>query len=847
MPVCKQDETLRALALLEDYHAKLSTVPDNDLQVVMKIVISVFKSRLFQALVDIQEFYELALQDESHSVTDEDISIAQKYIMDQFDAKVGLNDLNFQPLETECQRDYKKKEFVDISCQINGLSGHTGNQSCGDATEQESNLETDDETEYWEYDKITVERGSGGLGFSIAGGVDSESLVLVTRVSPDIGATGLRANDIILKVNDQSLEHVPHSFAVAALKNAGDIVTLHVKRRKKDAFVEPEKSYTVTEIELEKEDGGFGFTIAGGVGNVHLPGDSGVYVTKILEGGAAHKDSRIEVGDKLIAVKNTLNGDVDLENVTHEEAVAALKETGDKVTLVIVKESLSMRYIKPKIPIKSSISSKSSSENISLMLEKVATIRRSDEGLGFNIVGGEDKEGIFISYVAPGSPADQNGILEPGDRILSVNAIDMLNATHDDAAIALKGDGPIVTIVAQQRPEEYHRLQIKLADIKEQIMKKAIVSSSTLPRPSQKLQLFVRALFDYDPNRDDGLPSRGISFTYGSILHILNANDDEWWQAKKLVPAGEEDRIGIVPSKKRWERKQKSRDRTVKFQGHVPVLIDKTSTLEKKKKNFALSRMFPFMRSKADRLECTGTDQDHYMLCYTHEDPTSEGINLSSISIIELLVEEPTLPYESVVKKTLNYSRPVIVVGIYKDKINDHLISEYPEEFGSCVPHTSREIRHGEVDGVHYHFIKSREQMERDIKEHLFIEAGQFNDNLYGTSLASVQEVAEQNKHCILDVSSNAIKRLQAADLYPITIFIKASSLDFIMKISDKMTEDRAKKIYDQEMKVEQDYNEYLTAIIKGDSFEDIFEKVKNVIDEHSGPDVWLPNKDLTI
>lgn len=84
----------------------------------------------------------------------------------------------------------------------------------------------DDETEYWEYDKITVERGSGGLGFSIAGGVDSESLVLVTRVSPDIGPTGLRANDIILRVNDQSLEHVPHSFAVAALKNAGDIVSL---------------------------------------------------------------------------------------------------------------------------------------------------------------------------------------------------------------------------------------------------------------------------------------------------------------------------------------------------------------------------------------------------------------------------------------------------------------------------------------------------------------------------------------------------------------------------------------------------------------------------------------------
>lgn len=64
-------------------------------------------------------------------------------------------------------------------------------------------------------------------------------------------------------------------------------------------------------------------------------------------------------------------------------------------------------------------------------------------------------------------------------------------------------------------------------------------------------------------------------------------------------------------------------------------------------------------------------------------------IFLYKINFVKPIVnflEEPTLPYESVMKKTINYSRPVIVVGIYKDKINDHLISEYPEEFGSCVP-----------------------------------------------------------------------------------------------------------------------------------------------------------------
>jgi hypothetical protein len=50
-------------------------------------------------------------------------------------------------------------------------------------------------------------------------------------------------------------------------------------------------------------------------------------------------------------------------------------------------------------------------------------------------------------------------------------------------------------------------------------------------------------------------------------------------------------------------------------------------------------------------------------------------------------------------------------------------------------------------------------------KNHKFIEAGQYNGNLYGTSVASVKEVAEKGKHCILDVSGNAIKRLQVSDV----------------------------------------------------------------------------------
>lgn len=52
---------------------------------------------------------------------------------------------------------------------------------------------------------------------------------------------------------------------------------------------------------------GLGFSIAGGVGNQHVPGDNGIYVTKIIEGGAAHKDGRLQIGDKLIAVRTVFS------------------------------------------------------------------------------------------------------------------------------------------------------------------------------------------------------------------------------------------------------------------------------------------------------------------------------------------------------------------------------------------------------------------------------------------------------------------------------------------------------------------------------------------------------------
>ena len=140
-----------------------------------------------------------------------------------------------------------------------------------------------------------------------------------------------------------------------------------------------------------------------------------------------------------------------------------------------------------------------------------------------------------------------------------------------------------------------------------------------------------------------------------------------------------------------------------------------------------------------------GSEGDSNSLADSRCEPVNNEVDSSNLG--------PIVSYELVQEIEIDYTRPVVILGPLKDRVNDELISEYPERFGSCVPHTTRPRRQFEVNGRDYHFVESREAMEADIQNHKFIEAGQYNGNLYGTSVASVKEVAERGKHCILDVS----------------------------------------------------------------------------------------------
>lgn len=90
-------------------------------------------------------------------------------------------------------------------------------------------------------------------------------------------------------------------------------------------------------------------------------------------------------------------------------------------------------------------------------------------GFGFNIIGAEGGEGIFISYILAGGPADCGGQMRRGDKILCVSGIDLSQATHEEAAVALKNAGNSITLTLLYCPNEYDKFEAKIHTIKNQV------------------------------------------------------------------------------------------------------------------------------------------------------------------------------------------------------------------------------------------------------------------------------------------------------------------------------------------------------------------------------------------
>lgn len=214
---------------------------------------------------------------------------------------------------------------------------------------------------------------------------------------------------------------------------------------------------------LVRSEKGLGFSIAGGKGSTpYRAGDGGIFISRIAEGGAAHRAGTLQVGDRVLSI----NG-VDMTEARHDHAVSLLTAASPTISLLLERETrgtyppsppphssptptatvaATMTTAIPGEPVLPRLSPSLLATALEgpYPVEEIC-LPRAGGPLGLSIVGGSDHSshpfgiqdpGVFISKVLPRGLAARCG-LRVGDRILAVNGQDVREATHQEAVSAL--------------------------------------------------------------------------------------------------------------------------------------------------------------------------------------------------------------------------------------------------------------------------------------------------------------------------------------------------------------------------------------------------------------------------
>ena len=131
---------------------------------------------------------------------------------------------------------------------------------------------------------------------------------------------------------------------------------------------------------------------------------------------------------------------------------------------------------------------------------------------------------------------------------------------------------------------------------------------------------------------------------------------------------------------------------------------------------------------------------------------------------------------------TNNNQNKILIVsapsGAGKTSLTRALVSKF-DDVGLTVSHTTRDLRPGEVDGVHYHFIEKSE-FEKMIEDQQFIEYATVFENYYGTSVAEIQRLLDNGQHAILDIDWQGARKVREKFPSAISAFIIPPSMDVL-------------------------------------------------------------------
>ncbi|XP_034565082.1 tyrosine-protein phosphatase non-receptor type 13 isoform X2 [Notolabrus celidotus] len=284
------------------------------------------------------------------------------------------------------------------------------------------------------------------------------------------------------------------------------------------------------DVELSKKDSSLGISVTvlfgkGGVNTTVRHG--GIYVKAIIPKGAAELDGRIQKGDRVVAV----NGK-SLDGATHQQAVEALRDTGQTVHLLLEKghppaDSIHAPLTPQRTP-PSSGSERDSTQNTeqhrgvkerpeySFLTEDNVfdvCLLKNTSGLGFSFSREENVPDephgtsmVRVKKLFPGQPAAESGRIKVGDVIMRVNQTPLKGLSQHEVISALRGTGQEVTLLLC-RPENGVLPEMD--------------TSALTPMPSPRKELQPQAEPSMSPDRAASPSDSEGKLIHGSVEDAL--------------------------------------------------------------------------------------------------------------------------------------------------------------------------------------------------------------------------------------------------------------------------------------------------------------------------------------
>ncbi|KAM8880008.1 multiple PDZ domain protein isoform 2-T3 [Spinachia spinachia] len=191
-------------------------------------------------------------------------------------------------------------------------------------------------------------------------------------------------------------------------------------------------------IELINDGKGLGFGIIGGR-------STGVMVKTILPGGAAGRDKRLRSSDQILRI-----GDTDLAGMNSEQVAQVLRNAGTKVKLLIARDVTTDNHLSSRALSQDSLDRKHNDPRDEC--EFSAQFTKNSRGLGFTIssyigdLNSVYSAGVTVKSIVKGSSVDQDGRINIGDIILSVDGASLQGCSEQRALEVLRRTGPLVRL-----------------------------------------------------------------------------------------------------------------------------------------------------------------------------------------------------------------------------------------------------------------------------------------------------------------------------------------------------------------------------------------------------------------